>query len=173
MLRGEKVYIRALDVEDLEALYAWENDPENWHVSGTLTPYSKFVIREYIENSVHDIFATKQFRFIICDNQSRKAIGTIDLFEFDPLNKRAGVGILLAEKNFRKKGYALEGLELLKQYARQSLELHQLFCFINENNIPSIRLFEKAGYKKTGIKKDWIKSGNNFADAFFYQLIIE
>ena len=81
MLKGEKCYLRAIEPEDLETLYLWENDPEIWHMSNTLVPFSKMVLSAYIETAHLDIFTTKQVRFMIClpDNTP---IGCIDLFDY-------------------------------------------------------------------------------------------
>ena len=40
-LKGEQVYLRALEPTDLDFLYKLENDTSVWEVSGTLKPYSK------------------------------------------------------------------------------------------------------------------------------------
>lgn len=41
-LKGESVYLRALEPEDLEFIYTIENDQNIWEVSNTQTPYSRF-----------------------------------------------------------------------------------------------------------------------------------
>jgi diamine N-acetyltransferase len=94
-LKGNKISLRALEPEDLEFVYAIENDENIWEVSNTQTPYSKFLIRQYLENAHQDIYEAKQLRLAICKNQDDKAIGLIDLFEFDAKNHRAGIGIVI------------------------------------------------------------------------------
>jgi len=39
-LKGEHIYLRALEPEDLEFVHAIENDENIWHLSNTQTPYS-------------------------------------------------------------------------------------------------------------------------------------
>lgn len=170
MLKGTQVYLRAMEPQDLELLYQWENNPANWEVSGTLTPYSKNQLKQFIEDSQHDIFTLKQARFMICKKDSN-VIGTLDLFEFDPQHKRAGVGILIGDESERNKGFALEALQILSNYAENKLHLTQLFCTISSKNSPSIRLFEKAGYTLAGTKKSWLQHKEGLHDACFYQLI--
>ncbi len=171
MLNGKLISLRALEPEDLELLYVWENDTEIWHLSNTLVPFSKKILKTYLEQAHHDIYTTKQLRLMICD-LSGKAIGCIDLFDFDPQNLRAGVGVLIADKAARLQGYASEALSLLKSYAKEKLNLHQLYCTILSENAPSIALFEKCGFEKNGTKKEWQRKGNSFLDEYFFQCIL-
>ncbi|MGV9004848.1 GNAT family N-acetyltransferase [Flavobacterium sp.] len=170
-LKGEKIYLRALEPEDLEFIYAIENDENIWEVSNTQTPYSKFLIRQYLENAHQDIFEAKQLRLAICESQSAKAIGLIDLFDFDAKNRRAGIGIVIQDEIDRKNGYGKEALALLIEYSFIHLHLHQLFANISIENIPSISLFTTFGFEKIGVKKDWNFSNNSYQDEALFQRI--
>src|SRR6476620_5285649 len=154
-LKGKTVYLRALEPNDLEFVYAVENDEAIWNVSNTQTPYSRFLIRQYLENAHQDIYEAKQLRMAICKDVDFPAIGLIDLFEFDPKNNRAGIGILIKEPNHRNIGVGTEALDLLIRYAFSHLNLHQLFANIDTENEASLTLFAKFGFQKIGIKKQW------------------
>jgi diamine N-acetyltransferase len=169
-LKGQHVVLRAIEPEDIDLLYNWENDTENWNVSNTQTPFSRFILEQYITTSHVDIYSAKQLRLMICEKEGR-AIGSIDLFDFDPNHMRAGIGILIADKTDRKKGLASEALKLLSNYSFEILNLHQLYCNITTDNESSILLFQKHGFQITGIKKQWIRSGNSFKDELLLQLI--
>ncbi|HRH03325.1 MAG TPA: GNAT family N-acetyltransferase [Bacteroidia bacterium] len=171
MLKGEKCYLRAIEPEDLEVLYRWENDPEIWLLSNTLVPFSKMVLSAYLETVHLDIFTTKQIRFMICllDNTP---VGCIDLFDYEPLHKRAGIGILIAAASNRNKGIASDALKIMKNYCKQTLLLHQVYCNVGVGNASSIQLFEKGGFIKSGFKKDWVLTTNGYTDEYFYQCIL-
>jgi|JI10StandDraft_1071094.scaffolds.fasta_scaffold24551_2 diamine N-acetyltransferase len=170
-IKSEHIYLRALEPGDLAVLYTTENNTSVWKVSNTLTPYSKAILELYLETAHQDIYTTKQLRLMICESSTDKAIGTIDLFDFDPMNARVGVGVLIFE-DFRKKGYASQAIELVKDYASKTLLLNQLFCNISASNKESVSLFEKCGFEKIGTKKQWNKiSPNQFEDEWMYQLI--
>ena len=100
-------------------------------------------------------------------------IGTIDIYDFDPYHKRAGLGILIANENYRKKGYGSISLSILIDYCFKTLLLHQLYCNILENNQESIELFKNLGFKEIGIKKDWIKITDGYLNEHMFQLINE
>lgn len=169
-LKGKSVFLRALEPNDLEFLFQIENNETFWEVSHTQTPFSKYVLKQYLENSHLDIFEAKQLRLMIVEATSNKSIGLIDLFDFNPKHKRAGIGILI-DPGFQNKGLASESLELLIKYTFSHLELHQLYANITSDNANSIQLFESKNFAKVGVKKDWISSQGNFKDEILYQLI--
>jgi len=169
-LKGEHIYLRALEPEDLDFVYLIENDERIWEMSTTQTPYSRFLIKQYLENAHQDIYEAKQLRLVICHNDE-SALGLIDLFDFNPVHNRVGVGILIAEEENRGKGYGKEALELIIKYGRTHLRLHQLYANISDQNIGSIKLFEKQGFKKIGTKKDWNLVNGEYKNELLYQLI--
>ena len=170
-LKGEKIFLRALEHSDLDFLYLLENDETGWEVSNTTTPYSKHILQQYLDNAHRDIYDVKQLRLVICTLTNERAVGFIDLYDFDPKHSRAGVGIIIFSEENRHQGFAFEALQLMNQYAVTHLNIHQLYATISEDNTQSIQLFKKAGYMESGVKKDWIKSGKTYKNELFYQLI--
>ncbi len=169
-MKTEELVLRALEPEDTDLLYQWENNMEIWEVSNTLTPFSKHQLKKYIEQAQLDIFQTKQLRLIIELEESEQVIGMIDLFDFDAFHQRGGVGIII-HKNFRQKGYAFDALNMFTNYCFNNLGLKQLYANISERNKASIHLFEKAGFNLVGVKKAWRKIKGGFEDERLYQLL--
>ena len=167
----DKIKLRAPEPEDLAILYEWENDSSIWQMSNTISPFSKYTLRKYIETSSKSVFETGQLRFMIEINKTGKPIGTIDLFDFDPFHLRAGVGVLIADIEERRKGYAEMSIRCLADYCFSHLKLHQLYCNITEDNKPSIALFTKIGFYEIGRKKDWIRENTGFKDEIMFQMI--
>jgi diamine N-acetyltransferase len=150
MLKGSKIRLRPIEPWDADKLLEWENDHRNWRVSNTLVPFSKELITQYV-NSAQDIYTVKQIRLIMTALDDLTPIGSIDLFDFSPRHQRAGVGILV-DNHHRGKGYALEALSLIDEYALTVVGIRNLYCNILEDNEASQRLFEKAGYVQVGRK---------------------
>lgn len=169
-LLGKSVYLRALEPEDLAFLFENENDEEFWHVSQTQQPFSKYILKKYLENAHLDIYKIKQLRLIIALTHNHEPIGMIDLYDYDPKNKRAGVGILILN-NYQGNGYASDALQIIIKYAFNQLDIYQLFASIGSENHKSIKLFESAQFKVSGIKKDWNFYKGKFHDELFLQLI--
>jgi diamine N-acetyltransferase len=162
------IKLRAPEPEDLDLLYETENNPDFWEYGDTITPISKHDLKIYIENASKDIFTVKQLKFVIEIRPEKIPVGFIDLFDFEPVHLRAAAGIIIFEP-YRRKNYALNALETLQIYVFSTLKLNQLYCHISEDNRNSIKLFEKAGFIKTGNKLNWINSENGFKNVCFYQ----
>lgn len=166
-----KIILRPLEPEDIDLLYSWENNLEIWEISNTKTPFSKHILAQYILESAKDIYETKQLRLII-QNENRKAVGAVDLFDFEPYHLRAGVGILIHNAADKNKGYASDALKALSNYAFEILGLKQLYANITADNLISIQLFEKSDFKKVGTKKDWIKTPSAWKDEILFQKML-
>ncbi|HOK50807.1 MAG: GNAT family protein [Bacteroidales bacterium] len=172
ILQNETLRLRAPEPTDLEWLYRWENDSEVWVSGTTLTPFSRYVLGKYLETAHLDIFETHQLRLMIeLIKQPGVPIGTIDLFDFDAYHNRAGIGILIAEKSNRRKGYARQSLQLLIDYCFNILGLNQLYCNIDPLNQQSVKLFTSMGFSIVGLKKRWTRRGTVYHDEYLLQLL--
>lgn len=169
-LYGENIFLRALEPEDFDLIFSIENDEKFWEISTNSAPYSKYILKQYVENSHRDIYEVKQLRLVIC-KKDETPVGLIDLFDFEPKHRRAAVGIIVKSKNHRGNGYGGQALELLCKYCFTHLGFHQLYANVGIDNVPSQHLFEKAGFVKSGHKKDWNFVNGKFKDELLYQLI--
>jgi len=169
-LFGKKIFLRALEPSDVELLYQWENDPEIWKISQTLTPYSKYSLKEFIDSAKEDIFSAKQVRFMINLIDTKQTVGILDIFDIDFINSRAGMGILI-DKNYRHQEIGTEAIELTIHYLFNTLFFHQIYCNVLKKNSISLRLFENCGFSVSGTKKDWTKTKNGFEDVVMLQRI--
>ena len=171
-LKTNKIYLRALEPEDLEFLFKWENSIDIWQESNTLAPFSRFAIKEFIERSLSEnVFEVGQIRLMICSTQDNSVIGTADIFDIDSINSRAAVGLLI-DNSHRGKGYAKDALDLLCSYASNTLLLNQLYVHIATDNSSCLSLFDKSDFEKCGTLKSWIKTKNGYKDVFVYQKIL-
>ena len=158
-----------MESEDINYLFSIENNEKYWSISDSQIPFSRYLLNRYLKNSNMDIYEAKQLRLVITNFQNI-TIGLIDLFDIDFKNNRAGVAIIINEK-MRSKGFAKEALELLIQYSKTHLSLHQLYCNILEDNSHSINLFKSVEFKQVGLKKDWIKFDGKYKNELLLQLI--
>ena len=170
-LIGNLIYLRALEYEDLDFLYQLENDTRFWEISNTTTPYSKATLRRYLENAHRDIYDVKQLRLCICKKDSQALLGFVDLFDFDPKNKRAGIGLVVQQEEDRNKGFGIEAVSLCCDYGYNALGLHQIYANVHEDNLPSVRLFQKLGFEQTACKQDWTMVNGKYKNELLFQKI--
>jgi diamine N-acetyltransferase len=168
-IKNDTITLRCAEPEDAERIFRWENDRGIWRVSGTHVPYSRFQIEQYLLGD-NDIAAQKQLRLMIDLTESGNTIGCIDIFDYDAINSRAGLGILI-DKDYRRLGYAKIALALCVEYLFNNLMLHQVYCSIDESNIESQQLFVGQGFELVGRRKEWLKTAEGYLDVLEYQLL--
>ncbi len=172
-LKGNSIYLRALEPDDLDFIHSIENNEHVWELGNTVAPFSKYILKRYLRNAHRDVYEVKQLRLVICNSQNDDTFGLIDLFDCDFKNKRAGIGILIADVENRGKGFGKEALKLLANYCKQHLNLHQLYCNISEENKQSLKLFKGEGFEIIGLKKDWNYSNGNYQNEYSLQRIFK
>jgi diamine N-acetyltransferase len=171
-MKGNLISLRALEPSDLELVYAIENDNDQLSSAGNYSNFSKYTISEFIKNSNQDILQNGQFRWVVQDCTDASFGGLIDLYDYDAINRRAGIGIFISPSK-RGKGLGLDSVNTLISYCRKVLNLHQVYCLIEMDNNVSKKLFEeKAGFKLSGIQKDWNFRNSEPIDVYLYQKIL-
>ena len=109
-------------------------------------------LRDYIESTTGDIYKDGQLRLIIEDESL--TLGCIDLFDFDPRNRKAALGMYIAPEQ-RGKGVGKKALQALEAYAFRQLNLRLLYAVIATNNIACNALFRNAGYQSSSVLSHW------------------
>lgn len=172
-IEGKITRLRAVEPEDIDRMYRWENDYDVWLVSGTIAPFSRKQIERFVERQQDADILGGQLRLIIETRAESKAVGAVDLFDYDPINSRAGIGILVYELSDRGRGYASDAVETLCGYLRDRLHLHQVWCNVGADNAASLRLFLRAGFIRSGVKRDWQRRPDGYHDEVILQKILE
>ena len=161
------ISIRIAEPEDAAQIYRWENDRSLWRVSETICPTSLFQIEQFLLGN-SDLISNRQQRFMVLLNGVKLPIGSIDLFDYDPINSRIGIGVLI-ENAYRGKGFATTSLQLCLNYLFNDLMVHQVHCIVDVTNEESHHLFKKLGFTESGRRHDWIKTPEGYVDVVFYQ----
>lgn len=171
MIGNHPVYLRALEPDDLDLIFRWENSPALWEVGNIHAPLSRQLLYDYIDSYDADIFSRKQLRMIIVESDTGEPAGTLDITGYDPVNRRAEIGIMIDAAR-RGKGYAAEALRLAADYCRDRLGMCQLWCVVAEDNGPSLCVFENAGFATVGTLRSWLRRGKHYVDARMMQLLL-
>lgn len=156
---------RAPEPEDLDFIYQLENIQEHWNASDIHQPLSKEVLKQWLFSGV-DVYASKHLRLIICLNG--KSIGCVDLSDIDFYHKHAHVAVLL-QKEHRGIGAASYALDYLAAYAKNSLDLCNLFAEVSTSNNSSCALFNKCDYREIGKRIKARKEGDKYMDIVIFQ----
>ena len=163
LLQNSHITLRALEPEDLEVLYRWENDAALWFTGNTVAPYSRYDLKQYIASAPKNIYEHGFIKLIIERVGDKERLGVVDLFDYDHHNSRAEVGVYI-DASHRRAGYGLQAVELITDYGLNFLHLNQLYCHIPASNAETEALFSKAGYQRTALLPRWIKTPEGYAD---------
>ena len=117
ILKEGDILLRAVEPTDLDFIFLAENDSQSWKASSTVAPMSRYMIQQYVESYQADIYQDRQLRLIATHIDTGERIGIADLYEFDPRNSRAGVGIYIVASH-RSQGYGTSTLRALCHYAQ-------------------------------------------------------
>lgn len=173
MIELSQLKLRAVELSDVDLLYRWENNLEMQPFGGNPTaPFSKHQLTHFIENNRGDLYSDLQMRLMLEFEVEGnwQVAGIVDVFDFEPFHNRAGIGIVI-HKSFRGQGFAKTALSLLTEYLFKTWGLHQIWALVSTDNLPSVALFEGCDFEKIGIKRDWLKVGSGYQNAYEYQKI--
>lgn len=154
------IHLRKIEPTDVPYLYRWENDAAAWADGSNHNPLSQQDLRDYVVASTGDIYRDGQLRLIIEKREpGSETLGCADLFEFDPRNRRAEIGLYIAPE-YRGKGYAAQVLLQLEQYAFSFLQLRVLYAIVAVHNKPCSELFRSSHYTPSSLLPDWTLEGD-------------
>ena len=156
------IKLRKIEPSDIPYLYQWENDASAWADGSNHNPLSQQDLRDYIASTTGDIYKDGQLRLMIeqeepiTDNRSplTVTVGCIDLFDFDPRNRRAAIGMYIAPE-YRGKGFGKAAVHALEDYAFGHLQLRVLYAVIATNNKACSALYQSLGYTPSSELKAW------------------
>lgn len=157
--------LRALEPEDLDQLVRWEAD----HVDAGLriAPYSKAVLKRYLDESHRDFWEAEQVRFVLSTDDGR-ALGLFDVFNAQPVHQRAEVA-LLVDPRFRGQGLGRQGLSLVEDWAFGRAGLRSLYAEVFADNEAAQHVFAASGFERSGVLKAWYRVGREFRDVELFQ----
>lgn len=105
------------------------------------------------------------------DDRPDTPVGCIELYNYDPVNLRAAVGIVVSNE-YRHQGYGSVMIQTLSDFCRQNTSLHQIYADIAATNLPSLHIFQRAGYQHCATLRDWVVRADHYIDTHRYQLIL-
>lgn len=167
-LNSENIHLRAPELQDVDAIFRHENAPVEPYESMVHAPVSREMIERYVRNYDADFFSAGQLRLMIVLNETGDTIGSVDIFDYSGRDRRAMVDIFI-EQGFRGRGLGRETLELLCDYAAETLGLHQLAAEVAYDNDASRACFVSAGFRTCGNLRSWLRVGPHYYDVLLFQ----
>jgi RimJ/RimL family protein N-acetyltransferase len=108
------------------------------------------------------------YRFGIRLHHSDDLIGLVDLDSILWTSGVAWLAIGIGEAAYRGQGYGREALGLLQRFAYHELNLHRLQLTVFSYNVPAIRLYERCGFQREGVMREFLQRDGQRFDVYLY-----
>jgi RimJ/RimL family protein N-acetyltransferase len=166
----ERLLLRDITIDDKQAIFDYRSDAEankfqSW-IPETLEDVDSFIQRNNKEFNQPESW----YQVLITDKETKAVIGDVGIHFFGSENLQVELGITLS-KNFHGKGYASEALEGVMNFLFNDLKKHRIMASVDPDNIDSLNLMVRIGFRKEG---HFVKSlfwKNNWVDDVIYALL--
>ncbi len=145
-IMGSKVFLRPITMEDTSLIVKWRNNDR---------VRNNFIYRETFTEEGHQkwmetkVASGEVVQFVICENESQRAVGSVYLRDVDTVSMEAEYGIFIGEDDAIGKGYGNEAADLMCSFAADNMHLKKLILRVFKDNTAARKSYEHAGFYKT------------------------
>jgi diamine N-acetyltransferase len=167
----EDVYLRALDVSDVDRTWKWHNDSRLYEM--LVSPFrhvSHAAEEEWIRRKA--AYSQTEIHLAICLKEGDQHIGNIHLTNIDWVARHAGVGIFIGEEEHWSKGYGQQAMRLILRHAFNDLGLRRVHLIVLDDNDRAIRAYEKCGFVVEGRLRQHAYKRGKFRDLIFMGICV-
>lgn len=158
-----EITLRPLTLADTSNIVRWRNQPEvykNLYTQNLITEEQHIgYFHKYVETGL-----VRQYIIIAEIDGEPTDIGTVFLKGIDRVSRKAEYGLFIGELQARGKGFASAIASAALIIAFNELDLNRVYLTVFADNVPAIRSYEKAGFKKEGVLRQDFFDGNVFHD---------
>lgn len=170
MLHSSRLLLRPIKSEDAPAVFAYRSDAETNKFQGTI-PKELTEVDDFISKIPSEINLPKTwFQFVIIENQSQEIIGDLGIHFIDAENKQCELGCTI-RKESHGKGFATEAMKASIDYLFSVLNKHRMMASVDPENIASIKLLERLGFRKEAHHKESLLINDVWVDDVIYAIL--
>lgn len=172
-LIGSRVVLREYQSEDFASIRSWVNDAQVTRYLSTRfwAPQTTVDTQEFLSRMMQS--SHNAFNYVIADAQDGRYIGQLDMFRVDWRLRQGEIGMVIAGAEDRGRGYGTEALELLAEFAFNSLGLERIELEVHMENAAALRCYQKAGFTLEGVKRHAYYNDGRFADLGMMSILRE
>ena len=166
-----RVYLRALEPDDYKSSIKWRKDDEIWGMVGSP---KYFVSEAYEKKWVEDIiFNSRDIKLAVCEKDTNKYIGNVYATDIDMISRSCTTGVLIGDHDYWNHGYATEAYKLLLDYIFNERNLNRAQAFVLEDNIASLKMHQKVGYKIEGTLRQSVYKNGKYQNQILLSFLKE
>jgi len=159
MIRGERIYLRGIERDDLNRCHDWMSDPGLRATLAQRYPMSLAREADWVERATRGQ-DTSEMNFAICLQEDDRHIGNCGLIAIERDNRAATLGILIGEAEFRGRGLGEDAVRTLCRFAFDEMDLHKIRLDVYSTNPGAMRTYESVGFRSEGVlRQDVYREG--------------
>ncbi len=176
-LRGQGIHLRMPVMADYTEWAELRRESrhflEPWEPRWTADELDRSAWRQRLRRYREDHAAGSAVPFLIFLNEGDRMVGGVTLGNIRHGVAQTGqIGYWIAERHAGK-GLMLDALKLLVPFAFETLRLHRVEAACIPDNQRSMRLLEKAGFKREGLLRSYLRINGAWKDHYLYALIAD
>lgn len=168
MLESENIVLTALKKEDSPILFEWINDRDLVHYNGPYTPVHESQHQAWFESLKN---RDNEYIFAIRLKEGDQLIGSCKLINLNSIHSHAELQIRIGAKGMQGKGYGVEAVKLLLEFAFKELNLHRIWLEVFTTNERAIKAYEKCGFQREGVLRDGIHINGEYIDSIIMGIL--
>jgi RimJ/RimL family protein N-acetyltransferase len=172
ILRGEKVFLRASERDDIPNFVRWLNDAETGSFLNMRAPMSHAMEEKWFEGMV-ERQGKDHYHFVICLLEDGRPIGSLSLFQIDYVNGNAGIGISIGEKSLWGQGLGTDAMNALVDFGFGMLRLERLWLEVYDFNKRARRSYDKSGFVLEGVERHAVHKQGRYLDVQLMSILRE
>ncbi|HTR04827.1 MAG TPA: GNAT family protein [Thermoanaerobaculia bacterium] len=150
MIRGQRVYLRSIERDDLQRCHAWMNDADLIATLAQRFPMSLSREADWIERVTRGQDPS-ELTFAICLSENDRHVGNCGLVAIDRDNRTATLGIFIAERDCRGRGFGADAVRTLCRFAFDEMDLRKIRLDVQASNAPALKSYEGVGFRREGV----------------------
>ena len=172
ILAGANLRLTALRSTDLPIMAAWYNDAGFMRLYDARPAYPKSedTLRQELEEGRKK---TDAFIFAARPLDGEELIGYVELDGILWPHRVAWLSLGIGERANWGKGYGREILALALRFAFGESNLHRVQLTVFSYNERAIALYEKAGFRREGVFREFMQRDGRWYDMYLYALLAE
>ncbi len=171
-LRTNRLLLRPICQEDAKAMFKYRSDAETNQYQGWIPETEEDVIDFIGRTSIKENIPETWFQLVIVQKTSDELIGDIGIHFLGEENLQVEIGYTVA-KHWQGKGFATEAVSAVLHYLFERLKKYRVTASLDPDNIPSIKLLERLGFRKEAHFKKSIWLNDEWVDDLVYALLKE
>jgi RimJ/RimL family protein N-acetyltransferase len=172
VIRGERLYLRSVERDDLERCHDWMNDGELRATLAQRYPMSLAREADWVERATRGQDPS-EMNFAICLAEGDRHVGNCGLMGIDRDNRTATLGIFIGERDCRGRGFGTEAVRALCRFAFEEMDLRKIRLDAQAGNEPALKTYERVGFRHEGILRQEVYRGGRALDVVRMGLLKE